>query len=501
MLFQSLRQQQQQGQSNPTINLDAIQAQQQQQQQSQPPSQPQQETTGISFRLSGTLLRGQSLFQAQPQVAPIRTTNMPDFDYFSSSDSDNNSSNSSSNEGENWDGSESGSGKSNSSSSSNEGSENISKTGTTTTKRRKRKGKDERERNASNEKEGGGKGATDAVPKLSIGVPSYTGLDDAPLQTLPTNSGNSSGSGGSDGGYGSNSWTNSGTEFNSSEESLAQSQIDSLSWELPPSLPQNNNIYTRLDSGPVLDHSGSAESLGAAAQPLTVKDWFMILDTQIRSSGVNVSLSGLYLKKFEEEDITMHTLPFLTEKDLVDMGVTKMGHRKLIMSSIAKLPKSGQSVFVKPSYATSLRAPQPLLEMSDAEGMQQELPAVVPHKRTTLFSQQQQQQQQPSQLKNPLVQHGLMQRHQSTQWGDGNSAELMSHLPPVATASTVMSAGSMNQIPSIFNINDVKIGEKIGEGSFGEVYQAFWHGNVVAAKKTKKCDINNDIASEYTVNK
>ena len=101
-------------------------------------------------------------------------------------------------------------------------------------------------------------------------------------------------------------------------------------------------------------------------QALTVKDWFMVLDAQIRSSGLNVSLSGLYLRKFEDEDITMHTLPFLTEKDLIDMGVSKMGHRKLIMSSIAKLPKSGQSVFVSSAAAASLSAPKPLLEMSDA---------------------------------------------------------------------------------------------------------------------------------------
>ena len=98
-------------------------------------------------------------------------------------------------------------------------------------------------------------------------------------------------------------------------------------------------------------------------QALTVKDWFMILDAQIRSSGLNVSLSGLYLRKFEDEDIAMHTLPFLTEKDLIDMGVSKMGHRKLIMSSIAK---SGQSVFVSSAAAASLSAPTPPLKMSDA---------------------------------------------------------------------------------------------------------------------------------------
>ena len=52
---------------------------------------------------------------------------------------------------------------------------------------------------------------------------------------------------------------------------------------------------------------------------------------------------------------------------------------------------------------------------------------------------------------------------------------------------------------NVLCIEDVKIGKKIGEGSFGEVYQAVWHGNVVAAKKTKRCDISNDLLSEYSV--
>ena len=237
-------------------------------------------------------------------------------------------------------------------------------------------------------------------------------------------------------------------------------------------------------------------------QALTVKDWFMVLDAQIRSSGLNVSLSGLYLRKFEDEDITMHTLPFLTEKDLIDMGVSKMGHRKLIMSSIAKLPKSGQSVFVSSAAAASLSAPKPLLEMSDAPPAAGAYPSecAAAAGYTCLSANQQNmwtaaadktQGMGPpaaAELQNPLVKHG------PSYGGYGGPAE---HIFP--ENSSILVNGSEGKMQNVLCIDDVKIGKKIGEGSFGEVYQAFWHGNVVAAKKTKRCDISNDLLSEYSV--
>ena len=240
-------------------------------------------------------------------------------------------------------------------------------------------------------------------------------------------------------------------------------------------------------------------------QALTVKDWFMVLDAQIRSSGLNVSLSGLYLRKFEDEDITMHTLPFLTEKDLIDMGVSKMGHRKLIMSSIAKLPKSGQSVFVSSAAAASLSAPKPFLEMSDAPPAAGAYPSECAAAGYTCLSANQQnmwtaaaaadktQGMGPpaaAELQNPLGKHGLLIMH----GGYGGPAE---HIFP--ENSSILANGSESKVQNVLCIDDVKVGKKIGEGSFGEVYQAFWHGNVVAAKNTKKCDIGNDLLSEYSV--
>ena len=219
-------------------------------------------------------------------------------------------------------------------------------------------------------------------------------------------------------------------------------------------------------------------------QALTVKDWFMILDAQIRSSGLNVSLSGLYLRKFEDEDITMHTLPFLTEKDLIDMGVSKMGHRKLIMSSIAKLPKSGQSVFVSSAAAASLSAPKPLLAMSDAPPAAGAYPSecAAAAGYTCLSANQQNmwaaaaaadktQGMGPpaaAELQNPLVKHGMMQRHQRPSYGGyGGPAE---HIFP--ENSSILVNGSEGKVQNVLCIDDVKIGKKIGEDSFGEVYQA-----------------------------
>ena len=211
-------------------------------------------------------------------------------------------------------------------------------------------------------------------------------------------------------------------------------------------------------------------------QALTVKDWFMVLDAQIRSSGLNVSLSGLYLRKFEDEDITMHTLPFLTEKDLIDMGVSKMGHRKLIMSSIAKLPKSGQSVFVSSAAAASLSAPKPLLEMSDAPPAAGAYPSecAAAAGYTCLSANQQNmwtaaaadktQGMGPpaaAELQNPLVKHG------PSYGGYGCPAE---HIFP--ENSSILVNGSEGKVQNVLCIDDVKIGKKIGEGSFGEVYQA-----------------------------
>ena len=478
------------------------------------------------FKLSGGFLSGEPLFQAQPPAPQVGMGKMPVFDYYSSSSG----SDSNSDKDENYSGSESEGEYSEESSYSSitsdddniinninnnnnnfnneeqyeqyeeneENEDNEGITITTTTKKRKSR-KSRRNNNNTNtnmtgkEKKGSVEGG--AVPRLEIKDSPYTLL----------NSGREFAN-----------WGGSAEGNEQLEESLAQSRIDSLSWERTA-----GSTYTRLGAAAVVDHSGTADSL-SVPQALTVKDWFMILDAQIRSSGLNVSLSELYLRKFEDEDITMHTLPFLTEKDLIDMGVSKMGHRKLIMSSIAKIPKSGQSVFVSSSSASSLAAPKPLLEMSDAPPPPT-LPSAAGNaaypseggalRGYTCLSANQQGTQlgfgtqgtnqsaaaAAAAMQNPLVKHGLMQRHQKSVYGGGGGGgSSMGVIVP--ENSTILVNGSEGKMQNILCIDDVKIGKKIGEGSFGEVFQAVWHGNVVAAKKTKECNINNDLISEYSVN-
>lgn len=490
-------------------------------------------TQPSGFKLSGGFLSGQPLFQPQPQPPQVGMGNMPVFDYYSSSES---SSDSGSDRDDNYSGSDSQSESESKSEYSEENSGESSEDGSTSTSdnneegvanndainqsetterrkrttnnkrkdknnRRRRKGEENNERSSRNTAEGT---APAAVPKLEVKDSPYTLLNSGRtargLTFANWGSGNPEGNG----------WE---------EESVAQSRIDSLSWEHTA-----GTTYTRLGAPAVVDHSGTVDSL-SVPQTLTVKDWFMILDAQIRSSGVNVSLSDLYLRKFEDEDITMHTLPFLTEKDLIDMGVSKMGHRKLIMSSIAKLPKSGQSVFVSSASASSLTAPKPLLEMSDAPDGATGIAAAgrnayaggwggAPPGYTCLSTNQQAPQMSfatqgmsstsssssssssgaSAALQNPLVKHGMMQRHQKATIGGAPT------IPIVPENSTIMINGSEGKMQNILCIDDVKVGKKIGEGSFGEVFQAVWHGNVVAAKKTKRCDINNDLLSEYSVN-
>ena len=98
-----------------------------------------------------------------------------------------------------------------------------------------------------------------------------------------------------------------------------------------------------------------------------------------------------------------------------------------------------------------------------------------------------------AELQNLLVKHG------PSYGGYGGYGGPAEHIFP--ENSSILANGSEGKIQNVLCIDDVKTGKKIGEGSFGEVYQAFWHGNVVAAKKTKRCDINNDLLSEYSVKK
>ena len=47
---------------------------------------------------------------------------------------------------------------------------------------------------------------------------------------------------------------------------------------------------------------------------------------------------GQYSDAFEENAIGFHLLSGLTDEDLREIGVTKLGHRKELLSAIARLP-------------------------------------------------------------------------------------------------------------------------------------------------------------------
>jgi len=50
------------------------------------------------------------------------------------------------------------------------------------------------------------------------------------------------------------------------------------------------------------------------------------------------------------------------------------------------------------------------------------------------------------------------------------------------SATPLLGGGSQD---SHIGLGDIILGERIGKGNFGEVYKGFWHGTVVAVKKTK----------------
>ena len=50
-----------------------------------------------------------------------------------------------------------------------------------------------------------------------------------------------------------------------------------------------------------------------------------------------------YAQAFRENDVDARVLPDLTADDLRDIGVTSIGHRRLILAAIARLaPEDGQ---------------------------------------------------------------------------------------------------------------------------------------------------------------
>ena len=398
---------------------------------------------------------------------------------------------------------------------------------------------------------------------------------------------------------------------------VMNSPVQSVTMNSSGASPQHYNGWTGIGTragagtgagGAPKTSSGSLYTGVYSAQPMTLRDWFLVLDNQIRKDGRDVSLSKLYLKRFEDEDITMHTLTLLTEADLVAIGVNKIGHRKLIMEAIAAIPRSGESVIVSTSLAQSVKPPNPLAIKMDTDAfppfsLESPMhsnnnsnnsnisfcsspfgPSAQPAPSMMQLQQQQQQQQKPQQSSlfpsSGLPGQHQHQKKQKSHHKDEVALRLSSahsgaaipvaqcpanpgvlfpgiavyELPTMGMSSSLASQnqdqgkdqgqGTQQQqqqkmcgkstsphsgtsmadaggMPSYITrrgsvgsnedaarrrkremevsmlISNVQLGEKIGEGSFGEVYLATWHGNTVAAKKTKDLAFGSEIYSEY----
>src|SRR5215813_6011571 len=67
---------------------------------------------------------------------------------------------------------------------------------------------------------------------------------------------------------------------------------------------------------------------------------------------------GQYAHRFAENDIDFRVLPDLTDQDLKDLGVTSLGHRRLLLRAIAelKVPDEGPSAPAGPGLTSSAKA-------------------------------------------------------------------------------------------------------------------------------------------------
>jgi class 3 adenylate cyclase len=63
---------------------------------------------------------------------------------------------------------------------------------------------------------------------------------------------------------------------------------------------------------------------------------------------------GQYAQRFVENEITLSILPDLTDADLKELGVSALGHRRLLLRAIAELP--GQQKVVSQSNVAATAA-------------------------------------------------------------------------------------------------------------------------------------------------
>ena len=158
-------------------------------------------------------------------------------------------------------------------------------------------------------------------------------------------------------------------------------------------------------------------------------------------------LANLYSEKFESEAITLASVHLLEETDLKDLGIQKMGHRKIILSAIRELrtPKTSSASISSPPSA-------PISSFSS-----------------------------------------------SSDSGSQDYSEQQQVIASSSTTTTTTSPSSASLSSSTFSgelfISDVKLGEKIGEGGFGQVHRALWYKTTVAAKRTKENSASGELVA------
>jgi hypothetical protein len=59
---------------------------------------------------------------------------------------------------------------------------------------------------------------------------------------------------------------------------------------------------------------------------------------------------GQYAKRFAENEITVSILPDLTDADLKELGISALGHRRLLLRAISELGRAGEDA-PKPAVA------------------------------------------------------------------------------------------------------------------------------------------------------
>jgi hypothetical protein len=71
---------------------------------------------------------------------------------------------------------------------------------------------------------------------------------------------------------------------------------------------------------------------------------------------------GQYAHRFAENDVNFGILPYLTDQDLKELGITSLGHRRRLLLAIAELHGDQKSTSLPSSEAGAPIAPHDTAE-------------------------------------------------------------------------------------------------------------------------------------------